>query len=263
MAYPCQRVRVGGVVSGSTITGGQNLETFGYGFEVWGGSLASPPPVGADPRVLYLDGRPKGRRYWDGKQIVLSLIVLYVDPATGNILTSRGEHLEGNTDTLLGLLVTDAPVVIERDQADGSTRFIEGWVAAAFPVGQEKDVRSLVVPVDCVTPWWQGKTEHSTTITGSGNITTLGNAPNVSNPIINFPGDGLLTHTTSGDTVQVTGSTGAVTVDVGRRTVMMGGNPAANVLRVSSGHWLRMVKGLNTFTEVGANPTIKYRDQWV
>ena len=215
-------------------------------------SHGSAPP--STPGKLY---RPR--------LFTLSIIVYGFDD-DGLILTSgQCEEMETNLDEIKGLLSSEALITMERDWADGTTRFLqmEQSGEAIDRQGAIRYSRTLDVPCVAPYPFWQSSTLNTDTVdAGGGTVTNAGNAP-ISNLIAVFAGDSVLTHTEYGATLEVSGSASAVTVDCGARTVTQAGSAADNLLTRNRAYWIRLPKTGGSFTRSAANVTLSWRDQWL
>jgi hypothetical protein len=272
MSVNCDRIRIGGTVSGSSITGGTTIGGQDIAITSYSGLQGFPGRRGQVAETLARDGggRPND---WDYRPRLLTLNVAAYDlGADGSFdmgITERCEQLEANIDTLMGLVNgdTDGDVVIERDMADGSTRWISGIVLEAFDLnegpifGAGAAAYQATVFVRCPHPWWQSETLNTQTISGAGTVTVAGNV-RLSNPVLTFAGDSVLSMP-GGVSLSVVGSSGAVVVDVGNRTVTEAGAPADSLLRPSHRYWARLDVGSNAVNRTGANIDIDWRDQWI
>lgn len=273
MAYPvaCQRIRVGGTVSGSTITGGTVIESGALNLLTWEGllgvpnrsatNLVNPNRDGAIPRIGGVD-RPG--KLWRERFMTLQLVARNRD-ADGNITTSKDEHLDANLDDIASLfLASDDLVVLERDMADGTTRFIEvEFSGAATPItrgqvfGSSHAAYSMQLPMTAPYPFWQSSVEQ--TIAAPGALTNTGTAP-IGNPIITFSAAGSLTHDEHSATIT---ASAACVVDLSRSQARItdGGGRADNLIRRTKPWWVRFPVGSSTLS--GSNFSVAYRQQFL
>lgn len=288
MAYPtdCQRIRMGGSVSGSTISGGVSIQNLAINFADFNGLLTYPPKRGQNYTAIGADGTRLSNRKPFGESIITLNLRVYPFDEDGMIVATGGreEHLQQNIETLTELIYgSGLDIIIERDVPDGAggldTRFIRGEVLTGFQIGEgEARTKKLSVPVKCAYPFWQSETEYSQAIT-SNTITNNGRAP-ISNMVIVFPGDGTLTYTNPPDgphgapatdeIIEITGSTGAVNVTPGgerggRAVYASGGASAMGALRVNRPYWMRWdaahADGDIDLTGTGS-PVVYWRDHY-
>lgn len=272
--YPteCQRIRVGGTVSGSTITGGTVIESGALNLLTWEGllgvpnrsatNLVNPNRDGAIPRI---GGPTRPGKLWRERFMTLQLAAFNRD-ADGNITTTKAEHLDDNLDDIASLLLaSDDLVVLEKDMADGTTRFIEvEFSGAATPVTQGPVFGSsfasyaLQLPMTAPYPFWQSSVEQN--IAAPGTLTNTGTAP-IGNPIITFSAAGSLTHDEHDATITVTG---ACVIDLTRSTARItdgGTTRLDNLVRRTKPWWVRFPIGTSTLS--GSNFSVDYRQQYL
>lgn len=264
----CSRIRVGGTITGSTLSGGTVIESQAIGLESWDGLYGIPGFKGTDwaqygqSGLAYRPRKKTAPRY-------LTLTVNAWDRGADGTITAPGgrcEELADNIDTLTGLFyAAGEQFILERDQPDGTTRWIRAQLSAPAVAlrgamfGSAHSSYTFTLPLVCAYPWWQSEAELSTTLSGADSLVQSGNAP-IENAVLVFAGDGTLT--ADGVTLTVAGSGAAVTVDVGALTVTEGGSPADNVLTPSSPDWLIFGPG-TTVTSGTASVGVTYRDSWV
>lgn len=267
----CARLRLGGTISGSTITGGTVIESGGIALVSWDGLLGTPGRDGADQKLIGSDGdyRQPGKPY-QSRLITLGLIA-YDRDATGSLVTTRREHLETNLDTLLGLLDgNQETVILERDMADGTTRWIEleALDAASFVRGQifgtQHSGYQLTQFMKAAYPFWQSETEYSQAVAGAQAITNAGNA-RISNMKLSYAGDSVLTHVDTGDTLTIAGATvPPVVIDVKARTIVENSVNADNLLGApDKDYWMRWGAGTINLSASAATVTVTWRDHWL
>ncbi len=267
----CARLRLGGTVSGSTITGGTVIESGGIALVSWDGLLGSLGRDGTDQKLIGTDGdyRQSGKPY-QSRLITLGLIA-YDRDATGSLITTRREHLETNLDTLLGLLDgNEETVILERDMADGTTRWIEleALQGASMVRGQifgtSHSGYQLTQFVKAAYPFWQSETEKTQAVAGAQAIVNAGNA-RISNMKLSYAGDSILTHVDTGDTLTITGSTvPPVVIDVKARTIVENSVNADNLLGApDQDYWMRWGAGTINLNVSAATVTVTWRDHWL
>lgn len=258
-------LRLGGTLSGSGLTGGMSVHNSRISVADWSGIHGSP---GYNTRLVRVAGRAGGYPVGDGmpfeRSINLDLLVTRWAATGPGSLTeaTSGAQVEANTDTLLGVLADPDGFYIEEDLDDGSSRFTHGRAVTVVTVRQ-REWRRVNVPVVCEWPYWSaGGSQSTDTLTGSDTLTVGGNV-DVYNPVLEFSGDGTLTHTALGWTITVTGSVSAVTVDLGARTVVQAGVNADSLMSHNTAYWGRFVPGVNAVTCSGAlSVAVTWRDQW-
>lgn len=256
----CDDLRLGGTLSGSGITGGTSINSTALYIsdwsEVWG-------YVGLSGSVAEVAGRPGGYLAGDllgrPRFLNLNLRVTRWGPSNGGLVeASEAEQLMANTDLFLSLLTTG--VLLEVDMPDLTSRFLRVNPLDAFNFSQPLKMRDTSVPLVADYPYWQtGGAPDTDSISGADTVTTGGTAP-VYNAVLVFAGDGTLTH--ADWTLEVVGSSSAVTVDLGARTVTQGGLPAPNLLRRSSRDFAWFDPGANSVTAAGTTVSVSWRDNW-
>ena len=257
----CDDLRLGGTLSGSGITGGTSINSAALEVVSWSDVYGYPGVAG---EVNQVSGRPGG--YLSGdllgrpRFLNLSLRATRSNASGGLTEPTAAEQLVANTDLFLGLLQPNA--YLELDMPDLTTRFLTVTPLDAFPISQPKTERTWTVPLIGGWPYWhEGGTQSSDTVSGADTVTIGGNT-SVYDAVLVFAGDGTFTNTTNGWSIQVTGSAGAVTVDLGNRTVTEGGNPAANRIRRTDRDWGWFTVGSNTVTS-NVSVGLTWRNQWV
>jgi hypothetical protein len=267
----CQRLRLGGTISGSTLSGGTLIETSGKNLFVHSTYLGIPGKKSANLNTPSRDGQyarvgsaaGPGKLYAQ-RNLTLSLIVYGLDD-DGLILTSECEEMETNLDEIKDLLSSEEQIILERDWTDGTTRWIQiEQLGEAFDTpGPVKYSKQLLVPCVAAYPFWQSETLNTGTVTGTPLVVTnLGNAP-IANLLLSYASDAVLSHAAYGATLEVDGSSAAVIVDVGARTVTQSGSPADNLLIRNKPYWIRLPKAGGTLTRSGATVTVSWRDSWL
>ena len=172
-----------------------------------------------------------------------------------------------NTDTFLQLLSQRDGTYLEVVLPDLSTRFTHVVSVAPGPIIQPAGIRSAILPLTAPWgTWWEGGQESTQAVSGASAVVVGGTQP-VYDAIIEFSGDGTFEHTVLGWEITITGSSGAVTVDLGNRTVTEGGLPATALMTrvpvVGDGRvWGWFTQGSNSVTSTVAT-TVTWRDQWL
>lgn len=269
MTVTCTGLRIGGAISGSALSGGTVIGGPDFGITAWGGQLGHPGRRGGNIAVVNGDGtrRQPGKPY---RERILTLNMSVWDRTSSGLATpSRQAALEANIDTLMGLVDggSDETCIVEHDRADGTTRWIEGEIIEAFELGQgalfsnPHASYNAVIILRCFRPFWQSEELFSAVINGTDPIVVGGNG-RVTNMTLLFSADAVLTHVPSGDTVEIDGSTSAVTVDVGAGTVVQSAVAADNLLIASNDPWQTWYPGTFNLTAT-ANVTVSWRSQFI
>lgn len=265
LTTPCIDVKVGGSISGSTITGGtslvaENLLIADYSglWGVPGGRGLLSDIVGQPGSALAGQNLPRHR--------LLTLSVRATDtPGGGGVPTHQ--QLSDNQDTLAGLFDDPAGTLIEWVTPDGSSRWIIAHALQSAPIVIQTRYRLLSLPLDAPWPYWRAETLDSQVINGAAVAYTNlgGTVKRVYDPILEFAGDGVFTDNSSGLTCTVAGSAGTVTVQrdatTGRWTATEGGSPVPNKVTFADPRGVYLTKGGTATTTVSV--TVKTRDQWV
>jgi len=265
----CSRLRLGGSISGSVLSGGTVIDSGGIAISTRSGMYGFSGYKGQNPQLIGSDGQyHRTRKPIRAKTLTLNLRA-YGRDATGVVTTSVGEHLEANMDEILQLIAgAGEQVILERDMEDGSTRWIriQPLVEALFVEGAffNPSMGSYDFPVICTAayPFWQSETEHSEVIAvGSDTIPNLGNA-RIGNAKYTFAGAGSFTNDDNGDKLV---ATAACLVDVGLRQISNAGSPTPGRLDPPNrSHWIWLSDdgGTTNVTVTGSQVTVEYRDHW-
>lgn len=240
----CNDARIGGTLSSTGISGGTSIVNYAIGVADWS-ALWGYPGLSGD--VAEVSGRPGGVVSGDllGLSRFLTLNMRFTRFGPNMALTepTPGEQLVENTDDFLALLVPDQ--LIEIDLPDGTSRFTTFTPLDRSPIIQPRDIREASFDLISDWPYWrEGGNESSQTVNGADTISMGGTAP-CYDAVLVFSGDGTFQNTTAGWSIEVTGSGGAVTVDLGARTVTEGGSPATNRIRRDRRDWGWFERGTN------------------
>lgn len=263
----CDDLRLGGTLSGTGITGGVSINGTAYTVTDWSSILGLSGVSSSSQQVF---GRPGG--YVAGDQLGLSYVfnlnLAMLDRNTSGGLTepTAEEQLQANTDLFLGMLASATPQYLEVDMPDSTTRFRRVQNFAPAPIRQPRQLRTISAPLEDQWPYWhEGGNESTDTINGADTLVVGGNV-SVHDAVLVFSGNGIFTHSTLGWAMEIVGASGAVTVDIGNRTVTQASLPADNLLRLTpaSGHgreWGWFTVGNNSVTST-VSVGVTWRNQW-
>jgi hypothetical protein len=228
----------------------------------WSSLLGSSGMSGVMAQV---NGRPGG--YVAGDRLglprfpTLNMTITDRNHAGGLTAPSGPEQKQANTDEFLGLLTAPDGNYLEVDMADGTSRFLYVYNFDAAPITQPRLQRTIRAPLQSpFTYWKQGGQQSTDTISGADTVVVGGNRE-VYDAVMVFAGDGTFTNTTAGWSIEVVGSGGAVTVNLGARTVTEGGNPAPNLIRRNNRAWGWFVPGNNSVTS-DVSVVLTWRSSW-
>ncbi len=169
------------------------------------------------------------------------------------------QQLVQNTDDFLSFLSDPAGNYLELDLPDLTQRFIH--VRALDPASIAQRVRRrLGVPLFAEWPYWYvGGQERTQTISGA-DVMTFAGGVSVHDAVIVFAGDGTFTHSGLGWTLEISGSSAAVTVDIGARSIVQAGLPAPGLLIRNNRDWGWFTAGSNAVTS-NVSCVVTWRDQ--
>lgn len=193
---------------------------------------------------------------------------LWVAPydADGGVTYATGPlgHLRENIDALVAKLATrGAPVDVELDVTTPTgteTRSGKAKVVNPVVVAGTR-LRRARVDLWFPWPWWNVLPEvlvnGGTPFTGTQAFTVGGGAP-VHDITVTTTGNTVVEHVQTGDTLTLSGVTGATVVSCRSKTVTQAGVPAPGLMVPSHGRWLRMLPGSNSITVTGAAAAVSY-----
>lgn len=263
----CDDLRIGGTLSASGISGGLSINSTALMVSDWAGLLGVP---GITATPLVVAGRPGmtlgGDQLGRPRFFVLNLKVTRWGP-TNFALTAIDENHQiwANTDNLLTQL--SAPeTLLEVDLPDGTSRWLRvANLDPALSIRHDRR-REFSIPLVSDWPYWRAGGAESSQVVSAATTLTGGGRKNIYDPVLTFSGDGTFTHSDLGWALEVVGSTGPVTVDLGARTVSQGGSPADNLLRrtPSAGQgrvWGWLLATPNNVTST-VSVTVTWRPQW-
>ena len=249
MVAVCNDLRLGGTLSAAGLAGGTSINSTALAVRDWSSLLGS---AGLSGRVQLINGRPGGLISGDllGKERypILDMSITEYDASGGLTEPTAYEQKVANTDLFLGLVSDPDGQYLELDFPDGTSRFIHVSGLGPAPIIQSRRRRSIRVPLVSVFPYWKAGGQESTQTISGADLMAFGGNREVYDAVLVFAGDGTFTHSDLGWTIEVTGSAGAVTVDLGARTVVEGGSPATNRIRRSDRSWGWFVPGSNNVT---------------
>lgn len=262
----CDDLRLGGTLSSSGITGGVSINGTAYTVTDWSTIFGTPGQSGSQVEVFGRAGAESvGDLLPQGSAFTLSIAILDRNTAGGLTEPTKAEQKQANTDRFLSLLASRSGVYLEVDIADGTSRFklVRNFTPA--PVQQPRRLRTVRAPlVSDWGLWHEGGMEDSETISGGDTITIDGET--VWDAQLVFSGDGTFTHSDLGWAIEVTGSSGPVTVNLGNRTVTEGGVAATNRIRRTTvpqmgRFWGWFVNGVNNVTS-DVSVDVVWREQY-
>jgi len=174
-------------------------------------------------------------------------IVITIAPwdADGAVTHAEGMqgHVQDNTDTLKRVFGKRSALDVRRfmPAIGGGTVELQAYAARGRQVIVDGENFKRMFGVDLILPYpfWHELPLISRASNTAHVINVGGTAP-VADMVLTFAGDGTLTDDL-GHEITITGSAGAVTVDVGAREAYEGGSLAMNRLSLgagSDGHWM-------------------------
>ena len=258
----CDDLRLGGTLSATGIAGGQSINNTGIGVEDWSSLLGTAGITGQSVEVF---GRPgaylAGDRLGQPRFPTLNMQITGWDRTGGTAWIDT--QLQDNTDTFLELLSSPSGEYLEVDLPDTTSRFLYVWNLDPSLIAQPRRVRTMRAPLFSSFPYWkEGGQEDTDTISGTAPLSVGGNREVYDFEMV-FSGDGTVTHNGLGWTIEVTGSGGAVTVDLSTQPISIteGGTPANNRVRRNNRKWGWLVPGNNSIT-TDVSVDFTWRSSW-
>lgn len=258
----CDDLRLGGTLSATGITGGTSINNTGIGVEDWSRLLGTAGISGQSVEVF---GRPgaylAGDRLGNPRFPTLNMQITGWDTMGGTQWI--GTQLQDNTDAFMALLTNPAGNYLEVDMPDATSRFLYVYNLDPAPINQPRRVRTISAPLYSPMPYWkEGGNQDTDTINGADTLVVGGNREVYDFTMV-FAGDGTVTHNTEGWTIEVTGSSGAVTVDLGASPISVteGGTPANNLIRRNNRKWGWLTVGNNSIT-TDVSVVFTWRSSW-
>ena len=262
----CNRIRIGGAVTGSALGGGTSIQSDQNFVLTLEGLMGHPGRRGGDIAVPFLDGQLRRRSKPSNSRSMVLTVEVMDRNEVGGVTTTRGEQWEENMDLWLSLLDGDGEsAILERDMADGTTRWIEVEVLQAFSftrgfLNQDHSSYIAAVPLEAHHPYWQTEQQFSSAF---GSAFVPPGTATLFNQVHSFASAGSLNHVASGTSIACSSGAFPVLVDCGLRRVTQGGADASNRVTLSSGRWIRLPSGNTaTFTST-ATGTTTYRGQYL
>jgi len=201
-----------------------------------------------------------GRTFYDSYDFVLELTLATDNLDTGTVVyTARSAMLKRLTNPYERVWLTrtapyqgivELPILVRRPIQTGNPR------------------QRLMVPCRALAPFWRSTTVTFSAVNPVSGVTVGGDAP-IGDGVFVFSGgtDQVLTHTTSGDTMTIAGSsTPAVTVDQSGDAITVKVSAAhADAKMSASEPWgIELRPGANAFTlSGGGTVTFTGRNQWL
>lgn len=244
----CDDLRLGGTLSSTGISGGTSINNTAIAVADWSGLLGNPglaytpfEAAGRPGAFIVGDGLPRGRN------LTLNMRFTRWGPTDFTLTEpTEEEQLVENTDDFLALL--QAPQYLELVMPDASLRFLQVVPLDPAIISQPRRMREVGVPLFSPMAYWHaGGNQSSDTISGADTIVVGGNV-NVYDAVLTFAGDGTFTHSTLGWSLEIAGSSGAVVVDLGNRTVTQASVPAEDLLIRDNANWGWFTPGNNSVT---------------
>lgn len=260
MVAVCDDLRIGGVLAASGIAGGLSINNTAFHVFDWSGVFGH---VGSSLAPAEVSGRPGAFLTGDGlgrpRILNLNMEINRLNATGGLTLPTGAEQLWANTDTFLTQLVSGG--YLEIDLPDTTKRFLLVKSFDPASIAQPRINRRLSPVLFSTWPYWKlGGNESTDTISGADTLVIAG-LVSVYDAVLVFAGDGTFTNSTNGWSLTITGSTGAVTVDLGNRTVMQAGIPADQLLTRTDRDWGWFTVGSNSVTS-SASVVVTWRNQF-
>lgn len=264
IADTCADVKIGGTISGSTLSGGVSIAHAGLSIVDYGALWGAPrfrasgvEVIGQPGIVLPAAPVPASRN------IPLAVAVRPFD-STG-LLTLA--DLDGNLDDVLAELTDPAGTLIQWTRIDGTELWIKAICLTSISVTQIVQQRVAQLPMTGLWPYWQEATLRSDTVNGAAaslSPAISGTVKQIANPSMVFAADGYFEDDTTGLRVTVSGSGGTpVTVardaTTGRWRVTQSGSDAPGLASWNDRRVMVLTKG-GTFTST-ASVTVQWRNQ--
>lgn len=209
--------------------------------------------------------------YLDAKYMGLRIEVHAVG-ADGGRTANPYAHLRKNWADLIAVLKKRGKIDVRQfidadpDESESSDEPVElqGYARSMQVIELTDDSNPLVwaleVELRFAYPWWHELPKVELTAGTSHQVVT-DDAP-IADPVFVFSGDGTLTdNLTLGHSIGIVGSSGAVTVDVGKKEVYEGGELAMGLLRLGDDapeHWLEWPANTTVDVSSTVNVAVEY-----
>lgn len=256
----CDDLRLGGTLTGSGITGGTTINGTTLAVEDWSSILGH---TGISFTPVEVAGRPSSYLVGDGLPLSRypTLNMRIKSQGECDALDTPADRLLENTDTFMALIARPGGNYLEVDLPDATSRFIHVTALTPALVSQSSQVRRINVPLFSQHAYWHaGGTQSTDTISGADTLVVGGNVT-VYDAVLVFAGDGTFTHSGLGWSITIAGSTGAVTVDLGARTVKQAGIDADQLLTRTDNPWGWFISGNNAVT-ADVSVSVTWRNQY-
>lgn len=201
-----------------------------------------------------------GRRFFGAYNFIVEVLLSYGTPETP----------AGVYDSMAGVLAR----FMNPNEKVYLTRNAPGQGDVEIPIivlqsPQTGDPRHrLLIPCRALEPFWQAQGVSFNAVNPTAGITVTGSAP-INDAVVVFSGTNgtqRLTHTTTGDYIELNTDTTAqpVTVDVGEKTIKQAGSHLDGVDTISAPWWLELQPGANAFTlSGGGSSTLTAREKYL
>jgi len=256
----CDDLRLGGTLSSSGISGGVSINSTGISVADWSTLFGT---VGYSGSLIGVYGRPgvvvAGDNLPRERLLTLMVNVHRRDPVD---CTPSDLALLANTDLFLELASQREGAYLEVDLPDTTSRFLHVRNLDPGPITQPAAFRSAQIPFVAEWGFWRaGGTERS----GGAPTVTINGSQTVYDAVLSFPSAGVFAHTGLGWSIEALAGSFPLVVDLGRRTVEVGGVAVSNRIRrttvTGQGRvWGWFTKGANSVTGAA---TVTWRDQWL
>lgn len=258
----CNDLRLGGTLAGSGLSGGLSINSTALAVRDWSGLLGHSG-VAYTPATV--EGRPGGWLTGDGlgkaRLMTLNMNITRWGPALALVEPDASQQLVANTDDFLSLLADKDGNYLELDMPDGSKRFQHVTALDPASIRQVTNSRSIGVPLWAEWPYWSAGGTESTDTIAAGDTMVIGGNVNVYDAVLVFAGNGAFTNTTEGWTLTIAGASGAVTVDLGERTVTQASIAADQLLTRTDREWGWFSPGNNSVTS-NVSVVVTWRNQF-
>lgn len=204
----------------------------------------------------YHGTRPIPHKFSAGLVMELELTLRYTDSA-GAITHVDGAagHVYENASNIKRIFYGSTGLVrLQRTRPHEGTQSI--LVENLTPESHGQELWQYVFSLYANKPFWEGAE-----VSPSGAAIAIGGNAPVDDAIVTI-GNGTLTHTETGDTIQNTsGASADIDTSTGQATATVGGADVSDQITFSAPYYLELIGGqTNNFT--GLTPTITYKPKW-